>query len=193
MEEQVEFKDMNNAQLKELCEDFGLVVKAANPAKPNKGELLEALETFKATQDKIHGIDREADKADTTVGASTPKRKPKSLATLQKLELFSKERVVVRDMQETQTKDELISVSWGNRLIGMQTDWVDLSGNPQYVRVGALNNLKDATMSVQEPKPGGGVSMVNKKRFVIVPVEPLTQKELDELANQQRMRNSKYA
>ena len=198
MEEIVKFEDMTNAQLKEACDDFGLVVKAKNPGKPNKGEYLEALEEFKAAQDKLHGRDREAEeeeavKAKEEGTTRTPKRKPKSPNALQRLELLAKERVIVRDMQETQTKDELISVSWGNRSIGMQTDWVDLSGEPQYVRVGALQNLKDATMTIQTPKPGGGVTMVRKNRFVIVPVEPLTEKELAELAAQQKMRNSKLA
>jgi len=196
MEEIKQFEDMTNAELKEACEDFGLEVKAKNPAKPNKTEYLEALNSFKEKQDELHS-ERNAEKAKaakvvvkTTDGS---KRKPQTQSQLQKLDLFRKDRVMVRDMQESQTKDEMISVSWGNRLIGRQTDWVDLSGEPQYVRRGAINNLKEATMVVHEPKKGGGVSMVRKNRFVVVDVEPLTPKELEELAAQQKMRNSKLA
>ena len=190
-----QFEEMTNAQLKEACEDFGLEVKAKNPAKPNKAEYLEALNTFKAKQDAIHA-ERKAEK--DKVNKAEPvtdgsKRKPQTKAQLMKLDLFRKERVIVRDMQESQTKDELISVSWGNRLIGRQTDWVDLSGEPQYVRRGAINNLKEATMVAHNRKPNGGVEMVRKNRFVVVDVEPLTQKELEELAAVQKMRNSKMA
>lgn len=189
------FEDMTNAELKEACEDFGLEVIAKNPAKPNKAEFLEALNSFKAKQDEIHkdkNVEKEAaaEAAPVTDGS---KRKPQSKAQLMKLDLFKKDRVIVRDMQESQTKDEMISVSWGNRLIGRQTDWVDLSGEPQYVRRGALGNLKEATMVVHNKKPGGGVSMVRKNRFVVVPVNPLDEKEIEELKAQQAMRNSKLA
>ncbi len=190
-----EFEEMTNVQLKEVCEDFGLEVKAKNPAKPNKAEYLEVLNEFKAQQDMIHG-DRNKERASLKVAAPVTdgsKRKPQTPAQLVKLDLMAKERVIVRDMQEAQTKDEMISVSWGNRLIGRQTEWVDLSGNPQYVRKGAINNLKEATMTVHEQKPGGGVNMVRKNRFVVVPVDPLTEHELADLAAQQKMRNSKIA
>lgn len=190
-----EFEEMTNAQLKEVCEDFGLEVIAKNPAKPNKGEYLTTIQEFKDKQDIIHA-DRNAEKAAKGVTAPVvdgSKRKPQSHSQLIKLELMAKERVIVRDMQESQTKDEMISVSWGNRAIGRQTDWVDLTGNPQYVRKGAIQNLKDATMTVHEQKPGGGVHSIRKNRFVVVPVDPLIETELAELAAQQKMRNSKIA
>ena len=194
-DETLEFKDMANAQLKKACEDFGLEVLAKNPAKPNKTEYLEALNSFKDAQDAIHK-DRIEEKEQTKAVRPVTdgsKRKPQSQSSLTKLELFKKVRVIVRDMQESQTKDEMISVSWGNRLIGRQTDWVDLSGEPQYVRQGALNNLKEASMIVHVPKKGGGASMNRKNRFVIVDVENLTESEFKELRNVQSMRNSKLA
>ena len=190
-----QFEDMTNAQLKEACEDFGLKVKAKNPAKPNKTEYLEALNSFKAKQDEFHAK-RNEEKAEAAKAAPVndgSKRKPQSKSQLMKLDLMRKDRVIVRDMQESQTKDELISVSWGNRLIGRQTDWVDLSGEPQYVRRGAINNLKEASMVIHVPKKGGGVNMERKNRFVIVEVEPLSEKELAELAAVQKMRASKMA
>jgi hypothetical protein len=198
------FEDMTNAQLKEACEEFGLEVVANNPSKPNKAEYLKAINDFKAEQDLIHGakepktstvsIEDEDDAPKPTGKFTSPKqKKPQTQAQLVKLDAMKKDRVIVRDMQETQTKDELISVNWGNRLIGRHTDWVDLSGEPQYVRRGALYNLKDATMSVQQPKKGGGVEKVTKKRFVVVDVDPLTPQELSQLASIQSMRNSKQA
>ena len=186
------FKEMTNAELKEACEDFGLEVIAKNPGKPNKTEYLEALDAFKAKQDEIHGVEPEEEEV-VVVKEKKPSRKVQSAGQLMKLELLRKERVMVRDMQENQTKDEMISVSWGNRLIGRQTDWIDLSGTAQYVRVGAINNLKEASMTVHEAKAGGGVNMVRKNRFVVVSVEAMTEDEIEVLAAQQQMRNSKIA
>jgi hypothetical protein len=191
------FTDMTNAELKQACMDFGLEVNAKNSIKPTKAEYVEVLEKFKATQDSIHGIDREEEdkkeEVKETKKASGSKRKPQSRIKLMRLDLFKKDRVIVHDQQERQTKDEMISVSWGNRAIGGQTDWVHLSGEPQYVRRGALNNLREATTVVHIPKPGGGVSMERRKRFVVVEVDPLTPEELAELANKQKLRNAKYA
>jgi len=189
------FEDMTNAELKEACVDFGLEVKAKNPAKPNKAEYLETLNEFKASQDGLHA-EKNEEKAKAEEAAPVTdgsKRKPQSKSALMKLDLFMKERVIVRDMQETQTKDELLTVSWGNRLIGGQTDWVDLSGEPQYLRRGAIANLKEAGMVVQSRKGNNGVAKSHKKRFVVVEVEPLTAVEMEELAAVQRMRNSKMA
>ena len=187
------FEDMTNKELKEACEDFGLDVVAKNPAKPNKTEYLEALNAFKAKQDELHGVDPDAvvEKVEAVTDGST--RKPQSKSKLMKLDLFKKDRVVIHDNQESQTKDEMISVSWGNRLLGRQTDWVDLSGEPQYVRRGALNNLKEATMVSHAPKPGGGATQVRKKRFIVVNVEVHSDQEFADLKAQQKMRNSKLA
>lgn len=191
----IPFNEMTNADLKELCNDFGLTVVAKNPGKPNKAEYLEVLNAFKAKQDKIHGIEPESEDEVKEVSEkpATPKRKPKTKAQLLKLDVMKKDRVIVRDMQEAQTKDELISVNWGNRLIGRHTDFVDLSGEAQYVRRGALYNLRAATMTIHQAKKGGGVEMVRKPRFVVVDVDPLTEEELAALAAQQAMRNSKQA
>ncbi len=189
------FETMTNAELKEACEDFGLTVSARNPAKPNKTEYLEALNAFKAKQDEIHGIDPEAPVETVDEVTDGSKRKPQSKSKLMKLDLLKKDRVIIRDMQESQTKDEMISVSWGNRLIGRQTDWVDLSGEPQYVRRGALNNLREANMVIHAQKSGGGggASQIGKKRFVVVEVDSLSEAEFAELQAQQKMRNSKLA
>ena len=185
-----QFEDMTNAELKEACEDFGLEVKANNPQKPNKAEYLEALGAFKAAQDALHPA---KDKEVLTPVTDGSKRKPQSKAQLIKLDLFNKVRVIVHDQQEAQTKDELISVSWGNRATGGQTDMVDLSGEPQYLRRGAIGNLKEATMTVHNSKADGGWSPVPKKRFIVMEVDAMTSEELAELKNKQKLRTAKYA
>jgi len=185
------FEDMTNAELKEACEDFGLEVKAKNPQKPNKSEYLEALGEFKAAQAELRS-DKPVSKEPAAVTDGS-KRKPQSTAQLIRLDLFNKVRCIVHDQQESQTKDELISVSWGNRTTGGQTDMVDLSGEPQYVRRGALTNLRDATMTIHSNKNGGGVDINKKKRFIIVEVDGMTPAELEDLKNKQKLRTAKYA
>lgn len=190
-----QFDEMTNAELKEACEDFGLEVSAKNPAKPNKGEYMEALVAFKTKQDELHA-EKNAEK--DAVNAAAPvedgsNRKPQSKAQLIKLDLFNKVRVVVHDQQDSQTKDELISVSWGNRGTGGQTDMVDLSGEPQYLRRGAILNLRDAHMAQHASKANGGVNIGRKKRFIVVEVDAMTEAELKELANKQKLRTAKYA
>ena len=187
------FKDMTNAELKEACNDFGLEVKAKNPAKPNKEEYLTALDAFKATQDATHGVE-EVKEEEVVTPPKPGARKVQSAGQLMKLDLFKKDRVIVHDQQESQTKDEMVSISWGNRRIGGQTDWVDVaSGEPQSIRRGAINNLKEATMVTHVSKAKGGASQARKKRFIVVSVDNLTPAEFEALRAQQAMRNSKIA
>ena len=207
----MDYKDMTNAELSNLAKELNVEVEAKNPGKPNKGELLAALDAFKNKQDIANGV--EVDESEGTIPEDTdtedtpptvtpepegPKpikatKKPSTKAALMRADLFRKERVIVNDNQANQTKDEMISVSWGNRKIGAQTDFVSLTGEEQYIRRGALANLREATYVKHEPKPNGGDQMVITKRFVIADVEGMTQKELDELGNKQAMRNAKYA
>jgi hypothetical protein len=172
------FEDMTNPELVVLAESYGLDVEVKG-SKPTKAELLSAFTAFKVGQEKSK--------------TSMVKQKRQTKAQLVKLDAMRKIRVSVRDMQESQTKDELQPVGWGNKLIGRHTDMVDLSGEPQYIRRGAILNLEDTHMVKHTPKPGGGVTSIRMKRFVVVPVEPLTKKELASLEGIQSMRNSKQA
>ena len=189
--------ELTNAQLKEECEDLGLdkVVGSNNPHKPTKDDYINAI----MAKISYEPVDVEEVEEIVTVDAPsepTSTRKPQSAAKLSRLELFRKDRVIVHDTQEGQSKnkDEMISISWGNRLIGGQTDFVSLNGQPQYIRRGAIRNLIDATTVSHEPKANGnGVTSNVTKRFVISEVGGLTPKELEELANRQKMRNAKYA
>lgn len=186
------FEEMTNAELKEACEDFGLEVEAKNPAKPNKAEYLTALSEFKASQDTLHADKVEAKAAEPVTDGS--KRKPQTTTQLIRLDMFNKIRCIVHDQQESQTKDELISVSWGNRTTGGQTDFVDVaSGEPQYIRRGAIINLQNATMAQHTSKDNGGVDIGRKKRFIVVEVDGMSEAELKDLANKQKLRTAKYA
>lgn len=191
-----EYKALTNAQLAQECEDLGIekVVGSSNPHKPTKDDYIRAISRkLNYEPDEVEEVEEVEEVKEDEIPNT---RKPQSKAQLARLDMFRKDRVIIHDMQENQTKDkdEMLPVSWGNRLLGGQTDFVSLNGEPQYVRRGALKNLEDATTVIHEPKPNGnGVHARVVKRFVVTPVAGLTQAELDELATKQRMRNAKYA
>jgi len=193
------YEDMTNAMLKEECEERGIEVLAKNPTKPNKGEYLAALANAESyttpvedTVDEIVEVKKEVSDVPQPIRPVAKQSRSK----LQRLDMLRKDRVIIHDNQENQSKDkdELYSVSWGNRLLNGQTDWVALDGKPQYVRRGALGNLRDAMTTVHETDSKGlNPRQMRVPRFVIIPVKGLTPDELEALANQQRMRNSKHA
>lgn len=190
------YNELTNAQLAEECEDLGIgkVVGSKNPAKPTKADYIKAIEA-KLNYEPLE-VDKKELSEEVDAAAKVPVRKPKSAAKLSRLEMFRKDRVVVHDVQDSQSKDkdEILPVSWGNRMLGGQTDFVALNGEPQYVRRGAINNLIDATTVIHKPNPSGnGVVSEVVKRFIVTEVAGLTEKELAELATKQKMRNSKYA
>jgi len=196
------YDEMTNAQLKEECDDRGIKVEAKSPGKPNKTELLAAIhkaENFEPVEyDEDYVSEEDVAKQEAIAAAPKPIKPvaPQSEAKLQRLDMMRKTRVIVHDNQDNQTKDkdEVISVSWGNRLLGGQTDFVSLGGEPQYVRRGALKNLEEATTVIHDTKASGsGANQQRRKRFIIVPVEGLSVGEIAELAAKQKMRDSKHA
>ena len=112
---------------------------------------------------------------------------------LQMADLLRKERVLVYDVQDNQTKTPAMSVTWGNSLIGFYTDMVNLeSGKPQYLRRGALANLRAATFtrSIQEEEFGPVINQT-EFRFNIKELDGLTEEEIESLAAKQKLFNSK--
>ena len=100
-----------------------------------------------------------------------------------------KERVIIHDMQDTQTKVPAMTVTWGNGLVGIHTDVIDLSSSkPQYVRRGALANLRLSTytQSIQEEEYCP-VEQRTEFRFSIKELDGLNEDEIANLAAQQRL------
>ena len=206
----VNYEEMTNKDLQILIEDFELTVNPKTPGKPTKAELVAVLNAYKTQQDIINGIEPEViaaedeEELDTNVeSVSVPKPvEPKiSVAkparelsrnerkALQRADLMRKERVVIHDMQDTQTKVPAMTVTWGNGLIGIHTDVVDLaSSKPQYVRRGALANLRLSTytQSIQEEEYGP-VEQRTEFRFSIKELDGLSEDEIANLAAQQRL------
>ena len=206
----VNYNEMTNKELQALIDDFELTVQAKTPNKPTKAELIATLEAFKKEQNRINGIDDEDDtendelvgeddsgstKSKVVEGVAKP-AKSYSKAERKKLQiadLLRKERVLIYDVQDNQTKTPALTVTWGNSLIGFYTDVINLeSGKPQYVRRGALANLRNATFtrSIQEEE-FGPVKNVVEERFNIKELDGLTEEEIEILASKQKMFNAK--
>ena len=204
----VNYNEMTNKELQALIDDFELTVQAKTPNKPTKAELIATLEAFKKEQNRINGIEYEEEN-DELVGeddsGSTKPKKTEDVAKpaksyskaerkkLQMADLLRKERVLIYDVQDNQTKTPAITVTWGNSLIGFYTDVINLeSGKPQYVRRGALANLRNATFtrSIQEEE-FGPVKNVVEERFNIKELDGLTEEEIEILASKQKMFNAK--
>lgn len=206
----VNYNEMTNKELQALIDDFELTVQAKTPNKPTKAELIATLEAFKKEQNRINGIDDEDDtENDELVGEdNSGSTKPKTVEKvakpaksyskaerkkLQMADLLRKERVLIYDVQDNQTKTPALTVTWGNSLIGFYSDVINLeSGKPQYVRRGALANLRNATFtrSIQEEE-FGPVKNVVEERFNIKELDGLTEEEIEILASKQKMFNAK--
>lgn len=210
MSNKIDYNEMTNAELKALIDDFELTVDAKTPGKPNKAELVSALENYRKQQNIINGVEEdETEDLDETNDELTPGSKnetkvekvvPQKLLPreqkkrLQKADLLRKERVIVIDKQHTQTRIPAITVTWGNKLIGIQTDVIDLKSNkPQYVRRGALANLRACTFTYSyQEEEFAPVKQVTEERFEIRELEGLSEDEIADLAIKQRM-NKRYA
>ena len=208
----VNYEEMTNKELQALIDDFELTLEAKNPSKPTKAELVATLTKFKREQDVLNGnIDEEENDelvndsnsgSEGEIPVSKKEVKPSKPARelsqserkkLQIADLLRKERVLVYDVQDNQTKTPAMSVTWGNSLIGFYTDMVNLeSGKPQYLRRGALANLRDATFtrSIQEEEFGPVVNQT-EFRFNIKELDGLTEEEIETLAAKQKLFNSK--
>ena len=206
----VNYEEMTNKDLQTLIEDFELTVNPKTPGKPTKAELVAVLNAYKTQQDIINGIepevaaDEDEEELDTNVeSVSVPKPVEPKIAVakparelsrnerkaLQRADLMRKERVIIHDMQDTQTKVPAMTVTWGNGLIGIHTDVIDLSSSkPQYVRRGALANLRLSTytQSIQEEEYGP-VEQRTEFRFSIKELDGLSEDEIANLAAQQRL------
>ena len=202
----VNYEEMTNKDLQALIDDFELTVDSKTPNKPTKAELVATLNAFKVQQDIINGVEPEvvedeeeiADEVTSTESApavkTTTVKPARELSrnerkALQRADLMRKERVIIHDMNDTQTKVPAQSVTWGNGLIGIHTDVIELaSGKPQYVRRGALANLRLATytQSIQEEEYGP-VEQRTEYRFSIKELDGLSEDEIANLAAQQRL------
>ena len=104
---------------------------------------------------------------------------------------LTKTRVVVTDHDTTQSMEadvleRGVTISWGNKFLGSQTDCVFMHGEPQYVRNGALAAMR----TILIPTNSKDSTSRTKARFSITEVEGWTQEKIDELKAQQKLKGN---
>ena len=205
------YESMKNADLKEYCVEEGIDVDSKNVSKPTRAEYISAIEAFegnnaeKVVTEEFETIvdnsdfDREVEtiKAKGAENGVQEESKTKKVETRkdkkrkQYNELMSLKRVIITSNAVNQTKTGGIErISWGNRLLGHNTDNV-IIGKPWHVREGALRNLKNAKINQSIQDDEG-----NQVRFEIIPawviqyLDPLTKDEIKKIAKRQTIRDA---
>lgn len=199
--------EKTNEELKTLIDnltDEGALINidAKNPSKPNKTELITAINNYKKflAGDDEDELDNELDneglkkssELDTPIkkivkASELPRSQRKKLQIADK---FRKECVIITDTNNMQTPDKAMFVSWGNGLIGHQTDVINLEGRfPQYVRRGALDNLKNVLKRVpyQNDKTDE-IKYRYEQRYLITPAAGLSEGELQKKKIEQQIK-----
>ncbi len=207
------YSGMTNKDLKEYCEEEGIDVDSKNVSKPTKVEYVDAIERFESgnvkkvvTEEnetildpeddfsrevkKINSLTKEANGAQVNKTQKV-KETRKDKRRKQYNELMALKRVIVTSNQTNQTKTVGIErISWGNRLLGHNTDNVVI-GKPWHVREGALRNLAAAkiTQSIQDDD-GNQVRFETIPAWIIQYLEPLTEPEIQKIAKRQAIRDA---
>lgn len=182
-------REASNKELMELCEAVDAEVKAKNPKKPTKADLIAAL-------DEYYGETAEVVDEDEVV--STPDVKPAKQTRAQKrkqqyLDNMKLVRVLITSNATNQTKQDVITVSWGNLLLGYNTDRIIL-GKPWHVRHGALNNLRGKTISTPiQNEEHNRIDYVNVPAYNIVDLGLLTMAEYREMGSKQKAKEASLA
>jgi len=205
------YNGMNNKDFKEYCETEGIDVDSKNVSKPTRAEYIASIEKFENKM-AIKVVEKEPEfeeaKADDSFLAEVESinkevEKPVVKATKdgketrgqkrrkQYNELMALKRVNITSNATNQTKtDGIERISWGNRLLGHQTDNVVI-GKPWHVREGALRNMALSTISqsIQDDE-GNQVRTEIVPAWIIQYLEPLTPDQIKQIAKKQTIRDS---
>ena len=188
-------RDMSNKELAELCEAVGAEVEAKNSNKPNKDELRAALDKYYGINEQVIEDKEEvetpdfpqAPQSDTKVQTKAQKRRAQYEENMKLV------RVLVTSNASNQTKQDLVNISWGNRLLGYNTDRVIL-GKPWHVRNGALKNMRNRTISspVQNEEQNR-IDYVTIPAYNVVELGLLSMKEYREMGEKQKAKTASLA
>ncbi len=189
------YAEKTNKELLELCEERNIEVNSKNVSKPTKKEFIVALESDDSEADSfLETSTPEPVVAEVKETAKVVRgRKPLTKAQVKRIqfnELMALKRVIVTQAGDSQTKVQHQTFSWGNRVVGHQTDRV-VFGKPWHVREGALKNIKLAmtTESVQNTD-NNRVDTVSKPQFIVQELAPLSRDEIEIIGKRQTIRDS---
>jgi len=167
-------------KVEELSKEEAIAADKPVPKVPTNETYIKVLNAFKDEKDEEVGMKAEE-------GEPVRNKPAKSAAQVRKDFAMTKENVTVTDHNNNQTTDEeledlLIPVRWGNKS-GRYTDHIPVHGQPTHVRAGALDILKQATMTLNQKNKSG-----RRERFKISAETPFTEADLTALAEKQESR-----
>ncbi len=176
----------SNKELAEICEDRHITVDSKNVSKPTKSEYLAAIEKDEMASNEFLNTGSEpvvAKKPEVKISKAQAKKDMYN-------KYMAKKRVVITQNNDSQTKLQHKTFSWGNKVLGHQTDRV-LFGKPWHVRYGALRNIMNASItdSVQNHETGR-IDSVSRPAYNVQILTPLTGKEIEVIAKRQTIRDS---
>lgn len=186
-----ELDNMKSKELKDYCNENDITVNAKTKGKPTVAEFKEAIINYEseglADIDVITTEREELEELkDVDVKVLTKAEKLSIKRRIQRSELLRTERVIIRSNKDTQTKSEMEYITWGNDLVGHKTDIV-IFDKPWTLRVGAVNNLKKATLMKSKPRSANNKMpvLVSSPAYSVEILPPFTQDELDVIGKSQ--------
>lgn len=209
---------MTNKELKAYCDTKGIDVDSKNVSKPTKTEYLVAISKFNIEKNaessaedlidtegltdedidalqELGDVDDFLDISDDTPVAPVAKKKKQTRSEKRKEQwdtLMPLRRVLItsNSTSQTTTKNQVHYCTWGNRLLGHQTDRF-IVGKSWHVREGALRNLENMEISnpIQDDE-GNTVKFESIKAYVIQRLDQLTLDELQIIGKRQIIRDS---
>jgi len=187
------FEEMTKAELQKAAELYKVTEKVEELSKEEAIAADKPVPKVPTNETYIKVLNALKDEKDEEVGMKAEEGEPvrnkpaKSAAQVRKDFAMTKENVTVTDHNNNQTTDEeledlLIPVRWGNKS-GRYTDHIPVHGQPTHVRAGALDILKQATMTLNQKNKSG-----RRERFKISAETPFTEADLTALAEKQESR-----
>ena len=192
------YVEFTNKELKEVCDEVELEFpEAKNPSKPNKTEMITALQKHDGTwisPKEEASIAAEAEEVQKALGAtkSTPLTKrqkqrqiKRSKMALQHVIITSNDRSVTHKM-----KNVVYYFGWGNSgFLGYQNDKA-IMGKPWHVRQGALDRLEDMVLSIPfQPEGSNRIEYEVIPAFTVQRLNQLTEDERRIIGKRQQIRD----
>ena len=207
-----EILKMTNKELIAYCDRNSIDIDSKNVSKPTKAELMAAIEAAgDLMEEKIienegldeYGMDDVEDFLNTdpdVLTVDTFKQKSveeKKLTRAQKRikqrdELMPLRRVLITNNNNSQTtiKTQVHYCTWGNRLLGHNTDRF-VCDSAWHVREGALRNLEGMVLNIPvQDDEGNTVRFETKQAYVVQRLTPLTVQERNVIGKRQQVREA---
>ena len=191
-----DYKDMIKAELEAVVAEFKLenevkkVAKVSN--KPTNAEYVTVLEKYEAIKANAAKVEK-AEKAEVQKKSDTKISKEEEQAVMTE-DLNTLIPVIVTDHDNTVTIEEddnrrVVSLRWGNPLIGMTTTNVALHGMMQYLPKGAILRLRRITLADHIKDANGKETSKNdRKRFSVADTTGWSEIEFESHAAEQRLK-----